>query len=471
MRPLRSRALPALLVAAAGALVAHLAGACSATAPSPSPVEEDGGAPPPPTADAKVRDTSAADVPPKPGPLEGWVKWEDYVPGCGFSIPSEPKYLPAPLRWEPCVDTPTTRKLSCRRIALDWPGKWSTTQDAEFINPGTRAFVREDGTVLLGTTQYYGSQRIDLVAEVDGPVKVAVHSQTPTLCLLVGSEGNGSHYAFRVFESDGERISGEGGGAIGGHIDDFRPKKLVRFADKRVHSVLAGNAGFIDFENGGFALYTWTDPTTRRPIWSAANEGTSLSQLYFFNDFFFWAADGPSSKEQLWTPESGVKDFVNFGADRTRGAGDLGTDGKAWVWVEGEEAPPGYPYKKVKLVTAPFTRDPAKLQKRVLRTDLTAYPFGLIAFAVGHGYAGRSLTRSDGDGGYVNGTLIARLADGSAWHLPGGTGASPSFQEVLAITETEVFLRVREAHPGTRGRTNIYRVRLDSLGDFALPPP
>ena len=47
--------------------------------------------------------------------------------------------------------------------------------------------------------------------------------------------------------------------------------------------------------------------------------GGVIVQLYFFDDLFYWAADGPSSKEQLWTPEGGVKDFVNFGGDRTRG--------------------------------------------------------------------------------------------------------------------------------------------------------
>lgn len=454
-----------------GAALAGVAGACSTTT-APLPTVDDGvPAPPPvPPPDAK-RDTAVPDAPAKPGPLEGWVKWEEYVPGCGFSIPSEPKYLPAPLRWEPCVDTPVTRKLSCKRLAFDWPGSFSSTNSPEFINPGTEAFVREDGRVMLGTTQYYGSQRIDLIAEVDGPVKVAVHSDTPDNCLLFKSSGSGSHYAFRVYESNGERITGEGGGAIGGHIDDFRPKKLLRFADKRAHSVLAGNAGFIDFENSGFALYTWTAPATRVPIWSGATERTSLSQLYTFDDFFYWAADGASSKEQLWTPEGGVHDFVNFGNDPTRGAGDLGTDGKDWVWVEGSQAPPGYPFKQASLVTAPFTRDPTKLQKRVVRSDLSAYPFGVIPFAVSHGHTGRSLSRADGDGGYINGVLIARLSDGAAWHIPGGPRSVPDFQHVLALTETEAFLRVTEPQPGANSRTNVYRVRLDSLADFALPPP
>ena len=54
---------------------------------------------------------------------------------------------------------------------------------------------------------------------------------------------------------------------------------------------------------------------------------------------------------------------------------------------------------------------------------------------------------------------------GAGWFLPGVRGAPVIFQHVLAITKDETFTLVRDEHG-----TNVYRVRLDSLGAFTLPP-
>ena len=60
--------------------------------------------------------------------------------------------------------------------------------------------------------------------------------------------------------------------------------------------------------------------------------------------------------------------------------------------------------------------------------------------------------------------MVVRLADGAAWFIPGRGASAVDFQHVLAISKDEAFLRVRDENG-----TNLYRVRLDSLGAFALP--
>ena len=178
------------------------------------------------------------------------------------------------------------------------------------------------------------------------------------------------------------------------------------------------------------------------------------------DDFFFYAADRASSTERIWTPEGGDQHFLGDGADFSRGTADLNTDGVDWVWAEGEGRTTGA-FPIVKVVTSPFTRDPAKIQRRVLRSDLGRGMIAAARFAVGHGYAGHFAQRPNGD----EGTMLVRLADGAAWFLPGVNGAPVIFQHVLAITKDEAFTLVRDEHG-----TNVYRVRLDSLGAFALPP-
>jgi hypothetical protein len=79
----------------------------------------------PPRRDARSNDEF---VPPTPASVpEGWVRYDDYNPHCGLYIPSDKKYLPEPIRWEPCTNpvgdagTPDPQSMVCRRMVTDWP--------------------------------------------------------------------------------------------------------------------------------------------------------------------------------------------------------------------------------------------------------------------------------------------------------------------------------------------------------------
>lgn len=58
------------------------------------------------------------------------------------------------------------------------------------------------------------------------------------------------------------------------------------------------------------------------------------------------------------------------------------------------------------MVTAPFTRDPKLLQKRVLRNDVGNYGLGAHPHAVGFGYAGHSGSRNSDA---ILGAMIVRI--------------------------------------------------------------
>ena len=429
------------------AFTARVQSGCSSETPPVSPAP-DAEVP----VDSAPRDagTKDAKVPPIPGELEGWVTWNDYDPKCGFQVPSERKYLPEPFEWEPCQDTEVTRKLACRRIKKKWEGI-----PGEFISPATEIFRRDDGTLLVETVQYRAKRRTYVVSEVDGPMKVAVELPANGECLISDWSGSGSRYVFQVAERDDQGKWATLPAGIGGHVDELVPKVLLRKPYAIAHTLVAGNAGLID-HSGRLEVYSWTDPPT---LVRTIQGGGSYSFVKMHDDFFFWASDAPAATERIWTPEGGDQLLVGVASDVSRGAADLNTDGKDWVWGEGEgRTNAGYPI--VKIVTAPFTRDPSKLQKRILRNDLGNGAFAANPFAVGHGYAAHVSSRND-----ALGAMVVRLSDGSAWSLPGRPGPLPHFQDPLAITKDEVFFLVRDENG-----TNVYRVRLDSLGAFALPP-
>lgn len=408
---------------------------------------------------ARPRDAApdAKDAAPTPGELEGWVRWDDYDPKCNFSIPSERKYLPEPFEWEPCQDTDVTRKLACRRIKKKWEG---LSGRREFIAPDTVAFSRAGGALVLATLQYHGRNAVYLMSEIDGPSLVAVRGSLDGSCVVSGHSGGGERYTFAVSERVGPNDLINPPAAIGGDLGSLKPRLLVKKPPTTsifLDTFAAGNLGFIMNGPGPLEVYSWdTPPTLQR---SLSGHGR-YSFVEVRDDYFFYAADQASPTERIWTPEGGDQHLLGDGADRSRAAADLNTDGVDWVWAEGEGRTTGT-YPVVKVVTSPFTRDASKLQKRVLRTDLGQGMIAASRFAVGHGFAGHFGQRPNGD----EGVMIVKLADGAGWFLPGPNGAPVIFQHALAFTRDEVFTLVRDEHG-----TNVYRVRLDSLGAFALPP-
>jgi hypothetical protein len=288
-------------------------------------------------------------------------------------------------------------------------------------------------------------------------MKIAIHERHDGECLLSEQSGGGSRYLLQVAERDAEGRWASGPSAIGGSLDELVPRKLLREPYEIAHALTAGDLGFANLSGGRINIHSWSEPPT---LLRSLTGGGAYSELFMHEDLFWFASDAPSATERIWTPEGGDQLFAGDASDRSRATADLATDGKDWVWSEGEgRTNAGYPI--VKMVTAPFTRDPKLIQKRVLRNDMGSYGFGARPHTVGFGYAGHSGSRNSDA---ILGAMIVRIADGAAWFIPGRGAGVIEFQSVLAISKDEAFLRVRDENG-----TNLYRVRLDSLGAFALP--
>lgn len=412
---------------------------------------------------------------PYASPFEGWDVFHEYDPACGFFVPKSKDHLPPPITWEPCLAYPETDGKACRQMKLDWaPSKYSK----EMIYPATLAFHDAGGKVVLSTARFQADDIYRIVVELDGPVRVAIREHDTNRCVLASEPSDGDYYAFRVLDSEAKGEASEyGGGAIGGRLDELRPKALEHYHDAATRSFIAGAPGLLEVSGGALTLEDWKDGSVRQQIWSSAQDnGLAQNYPFFHGATLFWASDSAAiNKQKVFTQAGGVKDFLSFGDDWSKGVADLGTDGDDLVWLEGSgrstpSAAEAFP--QVAVVTAPFTTDPAQVlaARRVLRTDLTGYPFGTSPFVVGCGYAARTSFLSSGDGGFEGGSLLIRLVDGYRWLLPDTPGADWGWRHPLAITCDEVILKVvQRPAPGDKPRWNVARVRIDSLGP-GIPP-
>ena len=100
-RAKRPRTAAIVFVSAAAAVLLVHAGGCS-TAAEPLPSANDADA-----ADARSARRPQGKEPDwqpeePPSPLEGWKLLTEYDTACGFYYPTDRRYLPPPVKWEPC---------------------------------------------------------------------------------------------------------------------------------------------------------------------------------------------------------------------------------------------------------------------------------------------------------------------------------------------------------------------------------
>lgn len=460
------RTLSLLLALTAAAALVRGGSACSS---EPAATGAEAGV------DAPVADVRVDRTPPEldaahASPFEGWDHYADYDPFCEFYVPHARENLPAPIRWEPCRANAETSTKTCRQMVLDWqPAKLNV----ELISPGTRALRRPNGAVVLLTARYQAEGTFHFTSEVDGPVLTAIREQKSTRCALGETVSNDDHYAYRVYDNEAKgELSSYGGGALGGQLDELRPRVLRHYHDSFTRSFIAGVPGLLEVSGGLMSLYSWNDGALIKDIWSSSQDnGLAQNYQFFHGPALFWASDTYAiNKQKVYAPPAEVKDLLSYGDDFTKGVADLGTDGTNLVWIEGFNRPgPSGVFPDITAYVAPYTTDPTLIVKRALRSDLSGYPFGTSPFIVGCGYAARS-TFMKRDGGLENGTLIIRLADGYAWHLPDGPVLEWAWRRPLAITCDEIFVKVADQPSASATpHTNITRVRIDSLGPPTPP--
>ena len=390
--------------------------------------------------------------PPIPaGVPSGWVPWNDYDRCCGFYVPSAPALLPSPIEWQPCEDFAQPSGISCREIAVNWAVP--ALQQSWPVQLGDWGWTRSDGVTLLSVARAVDGGWVDMIAEADGPVHMAVMSANVGVCRLdpAGVGLQDGRYVYQVYENN-DAIAG---GALAGSTDDAVPHAFGHFNDGVYHSYISGLPGVLDLAT--LDLYDWAQPpsATKIPI----TDHLIPTWGTFSGDALFLNTNG-GLEERVWTAQKGTVDFLSFGGDFSQGADSFGTDGKdmAWVYGTGRTDPNGGLFTAVSIMTSPFTTDPAQVQPRRLRSD-ELYGYG-TPFHVGCGYAARALS---------DGVRLVRLSDGVSWLLSADWHLHFQWIEPVAITCTELFAQVSVRTGDAWTLPKYARVRLDSLGP-GVPP-
>jgi len=417
--------------------------------------------------DAGISDDCDGPQPERPSVVpEGWKAWT-CSPGCPLWLPPNEASMPPEIEWEPCEGQPEAG-LECQQMVADWPS------DSYKVGFFPKLDVAPDGTPnlmfernSLGGNGSPESYRDFLVVAVDGSVRFALRQPVP-------KGGGGCSVMLEDFNEGilAARMRGDGNGdamespfeslIVVDRLGDSPTLPLLEDDQALKTNWSSGRKWLVGYSVPGSLVQAYDTATFGEPVFltSPADDPDGLSmsgRATVVGDSVFMTLgslnmDGIIAYDEVL----GYHPFVRWFGDTSRGAANLGSDGIDMVWSEGEGKPPGdgiYPVRRI--MTAPFTTDPDKLEARRLRSDLSGL-FGLDRgkFKVGCGYAGH-------DGAVPQDKLIVRIEDGWSWELKHTDDWK--WGRVLGFTCEEVFIGT-----GTVSGT-ITRVRLDSLGP-GIPP-
>jgi hypothetical protein len=409
--------------------------------------------------DDKTREAPCAPNSPLKVPY-GWTEYRDWSCKCPFYVPSSKDVLPDPIQWKPCTALPAG--IDCRVMDTNW-----NDSDSPIALHYLNFSHNPDGSAVLGFVRGTRTSGLEIIADADGPVRFAllslVSEENQPGCYLLTNAVNEGKFLFSLHGDDVDGKQSTDEGSIGGSIDDLKPTVLTR-GERKGPFIFGWAAGakWIMRLSDGFRLHvlSWDDPSKEIFVTSPAvdPDGEAAAQPLVRGDAVFWNTTSLNQNGiNVWTKEGGTRPFIRWVGEYTKGADALGTDGVDMVWAYGEGKrwnKTVYPRRSV--MTSPFTTDPKKLKPRRLR----AHPYDRIGnarFVVGCGYAAHKMLDQNGVA-----TMVIRLSDGHAWTIP----RAPEFThyEPLGVTCEDVFIKGE-----IEGRSNIARIRLDSLGP-GLPP-
>jgi hypothetical protein len=394
------------------------------------------------------------------GPIEkpavipdGWLPWTEWACKCPFWIPPDKDHMPKPVEWEPCG---LPGLPGCRKMVTWWAKDNFAIGIAGLFKDGA-------GKPVLVVGRTAGDDWTQtIIADPDGPLYFAMMRPTnsATGCELGIPTTGGGRIGFAAW-GDGTTAYVEDSpidGLIWGQFPQFYPKVApIRDATQDNWDWVTGAGWWLRGGTASGDVLFSPDFSTSKQLWpqpgsDMPSNWANLPQI-IGNDVLFVTADPYRAAIMAYDNVHSVHPLVSYGDDMTRGASNLGTDGKDMVWSYGEGKQPfdhGYP--KVSVMTAPYTTDPAKLQPRRVRADPGMWAGE--SFAVGCGYAGHRGTPA-------RRAFLTRLSDGAAWVLDGGPNDSVTWPGVLGFTCDEVFVNLN--------LNTIARIKLDSLGP-GLPP-
>lgn len=392
----------------------------------------------------------------------GWEEYADWSCDCRFYVPASTDALPPPIVWEPCPESPGG--IQCRQMHVDWP--YLSDTPVAFYNfldwkpgqPPVIAFRR----IVTAAAQPH---TIDMVAEVDGPVRNAFRwqkvpgqpSPNPGCFPGIHSMSEGMWVlGVRGHDANGANSESQHKGAIGGPIEKLHPPVVAHIVDDYAYTWSAG-AKWVGYGNAPelkAEIMPWSgQPVTFLSSSAVDPDHLNLVNLLIRGDAAFWEAGSLQlGGINVWTPDKGSRPFIRWVGDYTKKTGGFGTDGVDMVWTMGEKQAPSDAKFTGSVMTAPFVTDPEQVKSRRLRSFTSN--IANEAWSVGCGYAARGWSAND--------TLVVRLSDGVSWVVQ--NSGNMIFADPFGITCDEVFILGRYGDAW-----NIARVRLDSLGP-GIPP-
>lgn len=414
---------------------------------------------------------------PMPCPGPGWEDWDDFAPKCAFCVPKTKADLPPPMEWEPC-DPLAGMPTGCRQMKVTWPMPPPPYDDSPLAYIIT-AEVTQAGSVMfeLGrlSRQTGKPYSMLMVAEADGPVHWAMlyapeqwADYNGCAFFLGGLSAVRGGKTIAHIEGDDPSVAHPDGifpeAVFGGDIDQLHPNVLQSWPSSMGKSPETSGMLWGVSDAYRIEVAAWGgDPQTVQS--SADVEGRIVNQIQPLGSWASWRTSGGNRYSDIWASELGSKPYpflipANPATDSING---FTTDGVDMAWFRGKGLPPGgdvFPVRDI--MTAPFTKDPAQIQPKRLRSYPADYA-PTIPWVVGCGYAAMDM-----DYGHV---LVVRLSDGWAWELPRPNCTPPNykgdwcFDQPYALTCDELFVARR--YSGTNH--SIARVRLDALGP-GMPP-
>ncbi len=311
---------------------------------------------------------------------------------------------------------------------------------------------------------------IRLVADPDTRVLAALRQDAnppAARCVPYPYNTEGDRYAYALLEDyKGGGNKSRGHAAVYGELDGSARVALRAETGSPNHAgFLAAPTGLVQLY-GKLTLHDWLAPDTTPTFLGPTDEGAP-GLVFPAGDAIFWSSSSLwAMKHKVWTRDGGSREFLTFGADTTKGAANLGTDGKDMVWLEGSgrlgTSSPLFPVVTAK--TAPFVTDPGQIVARSLRSDISPYGVAGSTFKVGCGYAAWAPGAYPlGDGGTATGIQVLRVADGYDAALL-NLGGSWTWTQPLLVTCDELFALGNE-----NGLANIVRIPLTSLGPWRAP--
>lgn len=404
-------------------------------------------------------------------PLPGWKVLSEYDTECGFAYATDRKYLPPPVEWEPCSVIVDGAQLTdagvsgppgmvCERIA-----------DREGLHGAylLSAFVEDDSAhLLLVRGLGKGNGGFTMIAEADGPVHTAIYN--PGRCPVDSfDEARFGHFMERAHDStDDSKV----GGAFGGNFDDLKPRvyfpKGHQPSPVYSHDYRVGRSLFIEAAIPDRVYSLATGELVATITLTPEDQDLYYSGYQFQEDTLYWvAATSHRSAVKVWTQGQGIFTLLDDGHDPTRGVESFRTDGVDMVWMEGRGRTNfnSLVFDVYEHWTAKYSLDKATVEatKRRVRSEpraAWAHPY-----AVGCGYAAVEMLSPTPTEWGQTGFRLIRLSDGRSWPILDGSREQQRelhFATPLGITCDHVYV---QAWSNTSSKTEVARIRLDSLGE------